>query len=99
MRETFRAGDPVASWALLLALWLVARQSDGATLVKAPSRASVDLRQVLACSAPGEHRPHWRAGEGAEGMLKGAEGMLKGAVLGSSPDFAACQHHELEQVT
>lgn len=92
MREIFRAGDPVASWALLLALWLVAGQSDGATLVKAPSRASVDLRQVLACSAPGEHHPHWRAGEGAEGMLKGA-------VLGSSPDFAACQHHELEQVT
>lgn len=61
---------------------------------------------MLACLAPGEHRPHWRAGEeaegmlkGAEGMLKGAKGMLKGAVLGSSPDFAACQHHELEQVT
>lgn len=35
VRVTFRAGDPVASWALVPELWLAAQmQSDGATLTK-----------------------------------------------------------------
>lgn len=44
VRVTFRAGDPVTSWALVPELWLAAQmQSDGATLTKASSQESVRL--------------------------------------------------------